>query len=142
VRQAYLKLEPRLRNAFNESQSQAPRTPPPLPHPERDKLRKGAADDTAACLKVVFVDVVPFSDENADTLAKALIARCDHRYQRLASVLRAFPSNTPADAEYQARQEADFRELLAEIVTFRWKRKQRDLSTPSQQGPGTPARSY
>lgn len=145
VNSAYLKLQPRLKQAFEATRVSvsAPPSADPARQVERAKLNKGAMDDIAACLKAAFIDVVPFSEERADTLATALVARCEPRYQRWKSLLTALDyAPARADEEYRTRRDADHRELLAQIVTFRSEMRKRGANAQPPTQPGVPVRSY
>ena len=85
--------------------------------------------------------MVAFSDEAADTLATALMARCETRYQRWKIVLNLDGSSDQAN-EYRLRRDADHKQLLAQIVTVRSEIKKRGLRERQQVPSGTPARSY
>jgi hypothetical protein len=124
IRNAYTTFRPQLQRAFAATAAQSatavpPPTDAPLIQAERGKVQKATLDDIKNCLHVVVREVVPFSDENAETLATAIQARCDHRYDlRRSAAIVLYGASDQVRTALASEREKDRRALLAQIVTF------------------------
>jgi hypothetical protein len=118
-------------------------TTPPLPKndevdKERTRLINEAADEHQACMRKVMRDIVPYSSENADTLAQVIITRCQTEEKKFVSLGVALYGASKADVEriVTTRVEQQKREMVADIVTFRAELNKALLSQPKPDNRG------
>jgi hypothetical protein len=89
-------------------------------------------------------EVVPYSDENAETLATAIQARCDHRYDlRKSAAIVLYGASDQVRTALATEREKDRRALLAQIVTFRAELKNEGLRNEQPRSPpGVAAKAF
>ncbi|MGD0635050.1 MAG: hypothetical protein ABSA13_12365 [Beijerinckiaceae bacterium] len=88
---------------------------------ERDRLLKEAAAEHDNCLRTQMREIVPFSNESAETLAQVVITKCSDAEKKYVSLGMAFYGAAKADMEKVVRDAVAERKksIVAEIVTFR-----------------------
>ena len=111
-------------------------SPPPAKNDEvdaaRTKLINDAAEEHQACMRKVMKDIVPYSSENAETLAQVIITRCQTEEKKLMSLGVALYGASKTDVEriVTQRVEQQKKEMVADIVTFRAELNKALLSQP------------
>jgi hypothetical protein len=88
---------------------------------ERKKLLDEAASEHIECLKKEMVNIVPFSNEGAETLGNVVMTKCaDHEKKRVSLAIALF-SIPRSNAERILKEITDEtrKVIVAEIVTFR-----------------------
>jgi hypothetical protein len=112
----------------------APASPPAnseIDH-ARSKLINEAAEEHQACMRKVMRDIVPYSSENAETLAQVIITRCQTEEKKFVSLGVALYGASKSDVEriVTQRVEQQKKEMVADIVTFRAELNKALLSQP------------
>lgn len=114
----------------------APNSPPPSKNDEVDQQRtrliNEAAEEHQACMRKVMRDIVPYSNENAETLAQVIITRCQEQEKKFVSLGVALYGASKSDVEriVTSRVEQQKKEMVADIVTFRAELNKALLSQP------------
>jgi hypothetical protein len=88
---------------------------------ERKKILGEATSEHLACLKKEMVNIVPFSNEGAETLGNVIMTKCaDHERKRVSLVIALFGMQR-SNAERILKEIGDEtrKVIVAEIVTFR-----------------------
>lgn len=144
IRAAYSSMQPELRSAFDQAasaektrrQSEKKPTAQPLPGEEtgsvphdqmkevefeRTKFLKEASSAFDNCLVAELKNLVPSSNETAETLAKVIQIKCGDSEKRLASLGIAFYGASKDDFQRIVGEPLDERKrrLVADIVTLR-----------------------
>ncbi len=88
---------------------------------ERDKLLKEAANEHNACLLNQMKEIVPFSNESAETLAQVIITKCAESEKKYVSLGVAFYGGSKSEMQKIVKDAVDERKkhIVADIVTFR-----------------------
>ena len=104
----------------------------------RTKLLNEAAEEHQTCMRRVMRDIVPYSNENADTLAQVVITRCQTEEKKFVSLGVALYGASKADVEriVTARVEQQKKEMVADIVTFRAELNKALMSKPKPENKG------
>ncbi len=104
----------------------------------RTKLINEAAEEHQACMRKVMKDIVPYSSENAETLAQVIITRCQAEEKKLMSLGVALYGASKTDVEriVTQRVEQQKKEMVADIVTFRAELNRALLSQPKPDNKG------
>ncbi len=118
-----------------------PATPPPKNDEvdqARTRLINEAAEEHQACMRKVMRDIVPYSTENADTLAQVIITRCQTEEKKFVSLGVALYGASKADVEriVTTRVDQQKKEMVADIVTFRAELNKALLSQPKPDNKG------
>ncbi len=88
---------------------------------ERERLLKEAASDHDKCLLSQMKELVPFSNESAETLAQVIVTKCSEAEKKYVSLGVAFYGGSKSDMQKLVRDAVEERKkhIVAEIVTFR-----------------------
>lgn len=104
---------------------------------ERRKLIQEANEEHLACIKRAMIDLVPFTNESAEAVSIAIMAKCsghDSKRARLAASLFGVPANQakPIVAELTEKMR---KATISEIVTFRAERAKALIGAQEQKSP-------
>jgi len=105
----------------------------------RDVLIRELGQDHRTCIGKGIAEVVPYSTEGAETLTKAVMARCmdfEKKRVHLLQLLYELPRELAARTVDTALDEEKLR-VLAAIVTFRATLAKREAESTSARDPGT-----
>jgi len=109
--------------ATNPSSTIAPPTPKPNPEAKaaQDKLLEDAAKEYGDCVQKEMKELVPLSNEGADTLAQVITTKCDDKVQKYIEISMAIYGMSRAEVENNLRDtlEKQKKNIVAQIVTFR-----------------------
>jgi len=99
---------------------------------ERRKVFQAAVDEHMACLRKQMADIVPYSNETAETLAGVINTKCAEFEQKRVSLGIALFGVGRADAERVTKEAVEDakKQVVAEIVTFRAERTKAMMSAP------------
>ncbi|MEK4032755.1 hypothetical protein WOC76_02485 [Methylocystis sp. IM3] len=88
---------------------------------EREKLLKEAASQHDECISAQMKEIVPFSNENAETLAQVIIGKCEQAEKRSISLGVAFYGASQPDMSKGVKDAIEERKkrIVSDIVTFR-----------------------
>jgi len=107
----------------NPSSTIAPPTPKPNPEAKaaQDKLLEDAAKEYGDCVQKEMKELVPLSNEGADTLAQVITTKCDDKVKKYIEISMAIYGMSRAEVENNLRDtlEKQKKNIVAQIVTFR-----------------------
>lgn len=107
---------------------------------ERDKLLTQAAAEYGECIKTQMRTIVPFSNENAETLAQVILTKCEEAENKFVSLGMALTNKSRAEiqtvmGQNLAKQKAS---IVAEIVSLRAELAKSLLQQNPQPQPSAP----
>lgn len=108
---------------------------------ERRKLINEANAEHYACVKKAMFDLVPFSNESAETVAIAIMAKCAEHETRRARLAATLYGMTTGDVKPIVAEAAEKmrKDVISEIVTFRAERAKASMGPqPANPSPATP----
>jgi hypothetical protein len=167
IRNAYTSMQPEFRALFNqtassEKKNHEPERPAPAQPPggegaasqdqikaverERNKFLSQASGDYDACLNAETRNIVPTSNEPAETLTRVIEIKCVELEKKLASLGFAFygASKDELQTIVKAPLEERKKRLIADIVTLRTdlaKDARQPPKGPPEPGAGSPSAS-
>ena len=103
---------------------------------ERDKLLSEAAAEHGACLRNEMRQIVPYSNEGAETLSQVFITKCADAEQKFIRLGMAIFGISRAEIEKIVGQalEGQKKKMIADIVTFRSELAKALLVEPKHDG--------
>jgi len=101
---------------------------------ERDALLNEAAAQHNACLMGQMKEIVPFSNEGAETLAQVIITKCADAEKKFISLGVAFYGASKADLKKIVKDAVEERKkhIVADIVSFRASVTKELMTQPKQ----------
>lgn len=105
---------------------------PPEAEAERNKLITEAAAEHSKCLHTQMRQIVPYSNESAETLAQVVITKCEEAEKKFVSLGMALFNAPRAEVEKIVGQglEKQKKKMVADIVSFRAELNKALLSQP------------
>lgn len=125
----YGAIQPRLRNAYEQQKNTVSNKTladkglgeNSESKSERDKLLNQAIGDHSNCVISQMREIVPYSNEKAETLSEVIITKCSDLEKRIVSLGLAFYGGSKSDMNeiVQTALNQKKKNIVAEIVTFR-----------------------
>jgi hypothetical protein len=100
---------------------------------ERNKLINEAAAEHSKCLHSQMRQIVPYSNESAETLAQVVITKCEDAEKKFVSLGMALFNASRSDVEQIVGQalEKQKKKMVADIVSFRAELNKAIMSQPN-----------